>query len=61
MSYMFDGASTFNKPIGNWNVSKVTNMNYMFRDTSFNQSLDTWEIDNLETAEGMFTNSAIYE
>ena len=61
MSYMFDGASTFNKPIGNWNVSKVTNMNYMFRDTSFNQSLDTWDIGSLVTAEGMFTNSAIYE
>ena len=28
---MFQGAAAFNQPIGAWNVSKWTNMNYMFK------------------------------
>ena len=31
MSSMFNGASSFNQPLNNWNVSKVTNM-YMGSD-----------------------------
>ena len=30
MSYMFHDNYVFNQPIGNWNVSNVTNMEYMF-------------------------------
>ena len=37
---MFWGAESFNQPLNKWNVSNVTNMNYMFEDaTSFNQPL----------------------
>jgi surface protein len=40
---MFYGATAFNQAIGNWNVSKVTDMSYMFRQTgSFNQDLCAW-------------------
>ena len=31
MKFMFYENSTFNQPIGNWDVSNVTNMAYMFR------------------------------
>jgi len=31
MSGMFNGARDFNQPIGTWNTSKVTEMDYMFR------------------------------
>ena len=30
MSEMFNGASSFNQPLNNWDVSNVRNMRYMF-------------------------------
>ena len=37
---MFFNASSFNQPLNNWNVSKVTYMYDMFEEaTSFNQPL----------------------
>ena len=38
----------FNSYINNWNVSSVTNINYMFYNaTSFNQPLDNWNVGNV--------------
>jgi surface protein len=43
MEYMFYSASAFNRNIGSWNLSQVTNMNQMFQYVSvFNQSLCAW-------------------
>ena len=51
MSYIFDGATSFNQNLNSWDVSSVTNMSYMFyTDTgvpnfctsSFNQNLSGW-------------------
>ena len=40
MEAMFWGATSFNQPLNNWNVSKVTYMYDMFEEaTSFNQPL----------------------
>lgn len=42
---VFVGASSFNQPIGNWNVSNVTNMYGMFYvASSFNQPLGSWSL-----------------
>ena len=45
MTSMFQNATAFNQPIGNWNVSKVTNMTSMFAGaTAFDQDIGNWDI-----------------
>jgi surface protein len=45
---MFYEATAFNQPIGNWNVSNVTNMQQMFFfATSFNQNIGNWNVSNV--------------
>jgi hypothetical protein len=54
MGGMFAENYNFNQPIGNWNVSSVTDMGTMFNNaTSFNQDLSSWcviQIPSLPTA-----------
>ena len=55
MGSMFQGASTFNQPIANWNVSNVTNMGSMFRGaTTFNQPIGNWDVSNVTSMYLMF-------
>jgi surface protein len=43
MKHMFNGASSFNSDISNWNVSSVKEMGQMFfYASSFNQNLCPW-------------------
>ena len=45
MSGMFSGASSFDQPLNDWDVSNARCMNYMFKNaTSFNQNLDNWNV-----------------
>ena len=47
MSWMFRGATSFNQPLNNWNVSNVTIMKGMFNGAeSFNQDLNNWDVSN---------------
>ena len=49
MSYMFGGATSFNQPLDNWNVSNVTNMGGMFLNAeSFNQPLNKWNVSKVK-------------
>ena len=42
---MFGGATSFNQPLNNWNVSNVDYMYKMFMEArSFNQPLDKWNV-----------------
>ena len=42
---MFAGASSFNQPLNDWRVDKVTNMGNMFINaSSFNQPLNDWRV-----------------
>ena len=46
MSYMFFHATSFNQPIGSWNVNGVNDMERMFfgRNMEFNQPLGDWKL-----------------
>jgi surface protein len=48
MNNMFNGATSFNQPIGTWNVSNVVSMGNMFQlATNFNQNIGSWDISNV--------------
>ncbi|WP_400255033.1 BspA family leucine-rich repeat surface protein [Spiroplasma endosymbiont of Cleonymus obscurus] len=45
MNFTFNGATSFNSNITNWNVSNVKSTFVMFANaTSFNQDLSTWNV-----------------
>ena len=55
MSDMFNGTTSFNQPLNNWNVSNVTNMGSVFYNaTSFNQDISMWDVSNVTSMYGMF-------
>ena len=48
-------------PIGGWDVSRVTDMNYLFFGrTQFNQPLNSWVVNNVENMQGMFQNATSF-
>ena len=60
MAYMFASDSyetrktVFNQPIGNWDVSNVEDMSYMFYASNFNQPIGGWDVSNVKNMQGMF-------
>ncbi|WP_169712799.1 BspA family leucine-rich repeat surface protein [Algoriphagus faecimaris] len=57
MESLFLQLVTFNQSIGNWDVSNVTNMKWIFSQTSFNQSIENWDVSNVINMVGMFAHS----
>ena len=48
-------AEAFNQPIGEWDVSKVTDMTGMFGYTSaFNQPIGKWDVSSVNNMSAMF-------
>jgi surface protein len=43
-----------NIPIGEWDVSKVTNMNSLFKNTDFNEDISNWDVSNVRDMSSMF-------
>jgi len=55
MNGVFSGATSFNRPIGTWDVSNVTNMVGMFKGaTSFNQDIGYWDVSKVTELDHMF-------
>ena len=58
MASMFQNALAFNRDIGSWNVSNVTDMKYMFYlATAFNQPIGSWNVSNVNDMEAMFADT----
>ena len=52
---MCGNAKEFNQPIGDWYVSKVTDMRFMFKYArDFNQPIGDWDVSNVTDMIGMF-------
>ena len=58
---MFWQSTSFNQPIGSWNVSGVTLMNSMFTNaTAFNQNLGNWDVTKVTNFNSMFSNAIVF-
>jgi surface protein len=59
-SGMFSGASQFNQPINQWDVSNIRYLDGMFKGAStFNQNLENWNIGKVENMDGIFDDSSL--
>jgi len=47
-------------PIGDWDVSQVTNMKELFMDTTFNEPIGSWNVSNVTNMEGMFKGASSF-
>ncbi len=61
MSYMFNGATTFNQDISGWDMSGVKKINYMFQGaTAFNQDIGGWNTGNVIEMTGVFNKAVAF-
>jgi len=57
-SALISDVNAFNQPIGNWNVSNVTDMGNMFSYArNFNQNISTWDVSSVTEMNGMFSGT----
>lgn len=52
--------SAYPSSIGTWDMSNVTNMQYFFQGTSFNQDIGSWDVGNVTNMRNMFQNAATF-
>ncbi|TAG93372.1 MAG: BspA family leucine-rich repeat surface protein, partial [Bacteroidetes bacterium] len=63
LSNMFQGCIAFtgNASMNNWNTSTVTNMRFMFANTSaFNQNIDAWNTSAVTNMQAMFSSAIAF-
>lgn len=49
-----------NTPIGDWDVSRVTNMDFLFAERHFDEPIGGWNVSNVTSMEGMFQDTASF-
>jgi surface protein len=61
-SSMFEGATVFNQPIGNWPISASSvNMSLMFRSANgFNQNISSWNTSTVTNMNNMFLQAGAF-
>ncbi|MBO6587363.1 MAG: BspA family leucine-rich repeat surface protein [Gracilimonas sp.] len=57
MSGLFSPYTSFNQPIGHWDVSSVTDMSSMFSGSYFNQPIGDWDVSSVTDMSSMFRGS----
>ncbi len=57
MSALFARNTTFHQDISNWDVSNVTDMSFMFYQSSFNQNIAKWDVSNVDDMNRMFARN----
>ena len=61
MRRMFDGAVSFNAPLGKWDVSRVEDMSAMFRNArAFDQPLGGWDVGRVTSMQSMFEGAVAF-
>jgi len=53
-------ATTTYGNISDWDVSQVTDMSYLFRNTSFNDDISNWNVSSVTTMEYMFFEASAF-
>lgn len=61
MDSLFEGRTTFNQPIGSWDVSGATSMSKMFKNaSSFNQPIGSWNTGSVTNMTQMFAGASTF-
>ncbi len=58
MAYMFAECDNIDTGFDNWNTSNVTNMKFMFKESSITTGLDNWDVCNVTDMEEMFRETS---
>jgi uncharacterized protein (TIGR02145 family) len=58
MSNLFDNVTELDSDISQWDVSKVTNMSDMFRDSNINPNIDSWDVFKVNNMYRMFSGAS---
>ena len=62
MERMFEGASSFDGDLSDWDVSNVSDMSYMFKDAPlFNSDISAWDVSNVSDMSEMFWHASSFD